>query len=135
MSPHDSPDLDKMQSKLRIALTLCLLSYAALLLLFVVYNITTDDGSVQLWLVQSLPLMIFIPGILRTTEPQSWRTYSWLCFVILIYFTHAVTNCMSPLVNWKDIAQLGLSISLFISAMMTSRWLQRSRILQQETTG
>lgn|GEM_PF-244774 len=114
------PDRAAVYPKLRLARATCHGSYIALLLLFVVYNLTAETGSIKLWLVQSLPLAIFIPGMVQ----QRYRTYSWMCFVILIYFTHAVGNVMSPLIHWSDIVQLVLSITLFIGAMMTSRWLQ-----------
>lgn len=120
---HGAPkvvDRATLYPKLRLARATCHISYIALLLLFVVYNLTAEAGSLKLWLVQSLPLAIFIPGMFR----QRYRTYSWMCFVVLIYFTHAVVNVMSPLIHWSDIVQLAFSITLFIGAMMTSRWLQ-----------
>ncbi len=132
MTSTESSATESLPGKLRWALSLCLISYTALLLSFIVYNLTDDDGSFSLWLAQCLPLLMFLPGILRTSSDRGWRTYSWLCFVVLVYFTHAVVNVMSPLVNWKDIAQLGLSVCLFISAMMTSRWLQRHPIAQAD---
>jgi uncharacterized membrane protein len=79
-----------------------------------------ESGSWQLWLVQTLPLAIFIPGLLR----QRYRTYSWICFAILMYFTWSVTNAMAPWARWWDLLIVLLTVSIFISAMMVSRWLQ-----------
>ncbi len=96
------------------------LSYLGLLGLFVLTNLTRESGSWSLWLVQTLPLAIFIPGLLR----QRYRTYSWICFAILIYFTWSVTNAMAPWAHWSDLVIVLLTVNIFISAMMVSRWLQ-----------
>ena len=115
--------------KLRVARTLFLICYAALLLLFCLLNIFSADGSFKLWLVQCVPLLIFIPGLVQ----QRYRTYSWICFVILPYFTWSVVNVMSPLIRWHDIAVLVLSVIIFITAMMASRWLQYWQYYQHQT--
>lgn len=105
--------------KLQWGRGIALLSYAGLLVLFSLLNLVRESGSLKLWLVQVIPLLIFIPGLLR----QAHRTYSWLCFVVLIYFVAIV-----PLVvgrgGWSDWLITLLCVSLFTSAMMTSRWLQ-----------
>lgn len=43
--------------------------------------------AIFLWLVAILPLSIFIPGLRK----NDLRTHAWLCFLILMYFLHAVT--------------------------------------------
>lgn len=48
--------------------------------------------AVILWLFRMLPLLIFLPG-LRT---RALRTYAWLSFVVLLYFTHAVVTAFVP---------------------------------------
>ncbi len=121
--------------KVQVSRYLSLSSFAGLLLLFAIYNLTAPQGSLKLWLIQSLPLAIFIPGLLQPqSRYRSWRTYSWLCFVVLLYFTHAVTNVMSPLASWSDTVQLLLSITLFIGAMLTSRWLQHWQAFSNQQT-
>lgn len=45
-----------------------------------------------LWLVRVIPLLIFLPGIRK----QAPRAAAWLCFVLLLYFTHAVTTAFVP---------------------------------------
>lgn len=114
--------------KLRCVRAVFLASYVALLLLFTAMNIFTADGSIKLWLVQTLPLLIFIPGLIQ----QRFRTYSWICFVILLYFTWSVVNVMSPFINWTDIVVVTLSVVIFITAMMASRWLQYWQYYQRQ---
>lgn len=48
--------------------------------------------AVSLWLFRLLPLLIFLPGLRRNTL----RTYAWLSFVVLMYFTHAVVTAFVP---------------------------------------
>ena len=103
-------------------------SYAALLMLFTSLNIIRADGSFKLWLVQCVPLLIFVPGLYQ----QRYRTYSWVCFVILPYFTWSVVNVMSPLVRWSDALVVFLTVLIFISAMMASRWLQYWQLYLQQ---
>src|SRR5690554_523184 len=114
--------------KLHAARMLFLISYGILILLFCLLNIFAAGGSFKLWLVQCFPLLIFIPGLVQ----QRYRTYSWICFVILPYFTWAVVNVMSPLIRWHDIAVLVLSVIIFITAMMASRWLQYWQYYQHQ---
>lgn len=115
--------------KLRVSQVLFILSYSALLVLFSVLNITQTDGSLKLWLVQCVPLLIFIPGLVQ----QRFRTYSWICFVILPYFTWSVVNAMSPLIRWHDVLVVALSVIIFMTAMMASRWLQYWQYYQNQT--
>lgn len=96
------------------------ISYLTLILLFTTINLTRDNGSFARWLIQCLPLLIFLPGLLRQTH----RAYSWLCFVTLFYFISGVTNTMSPTGAWSDIVMLVAASALFIGAAFTSRWLQ-----------
>lgn len=115
--------------KLCYSRALFLASFVGLLMLFTSLNIIRPDGGLKLWLVQCVPLLIFVPGLYR----QRFRTYSWVCFVILPYFTWSVVNVMSPLVRWSDILVVGLSVTIFISAMMASRWLQYWQLYLQQT--
>ncbi len=114
--------------KLRWGNRVFFLSYLGLLVLFTGLNIWRDSGSWALWLVQTLPLAIFIPGLIK----GYFRTYSWICFAILIYFTWSVTNAMSSHAHWSDPVIVALCVSLFISAMMTSRWLQYYGLYQYQ---
>ena len=102
---------------------LVLTSYFSLLGLFCFLNATRDDGSFSFLLVESIPLLIFAPGILRDIRRASHRSYSWLCFVTLIYFVAIVPIVMGR-GSWSDWMITCLVCLLFISAMMSSRWLQ-----------
>ena len=122
--------INNLRSKLKIALGSTLLSYAALLLLIAVGNIFQPDGSVKYWLLQSIPLLIFVPGILQ----RHFRTYSWICFVVLIYFIHYADKLSTDpgsIINWVGIF---LTVTLFNGAMLTSRWMQYFTLEQEQST-
>lgn len=94
-------------------------SYLGMLLIFTLLNLAADNRSLKFWFVQTIPLLIFIPGLVHETH----RTYSWLCFVILMYFLFYVPLAMGRNL-WSDWLVIFLCCTLFIAAMMTSRWLQ-----------
>lgn len=108
-----------IQYKLRIGRYITLSCYGGLLLLLTLINLLPGNGSIKHWFFQTIPLLIFIPSLLR----ESHRTYSWLCFVTLIYFV-AITPLLMARGFWSDWLIMLLSCTLFIAAMMTSRWLQ-----------
>lgn len=108
-----------IHQKLRWGRYITLGSYGGLILLLTLLNLLRDNSNVKMLLAQIIPLLIFIPSLLRATH----RTYSWLCFVSLIYFVVIVPLLMTRGL-WSDWIIMLLSCTLFIAAMMTSRWLQ-----------
>lgn len=108
-----------LEKKLRLGQGICNLSYVALLFMLTLNYLLSDDIKLMHLLVAILPLAIFIPGLRKPHH----RTYSWLCFVLLMYFLFLVPLLMSywSLTYW--ILTILVSV-LFITAMMTSRWLQ-----------
>lgn len=112
---------DGMSRRLRVARRCSLVCWGLLVLGFCVWQLTRPQGTdYLLWLVQLLPLLIFIPAMRRDNP----RGYIGLCFVLLLYFIKAVEGLFSPARAWIDFWLLGGSVVLFISAMLTSRWLQ-----------
>jgi len=99
-------------------------SYAIFLLLMSFLNFFPADGGIKLWLVKIFPLLIFIPGFIK----KKYRTYSWICFAILPYFIWIIPLVMAR-GSWGDWAMTLLIVTLFISAMMTSRWMQQQSYL------
>lgn len=88
------------------------------------------ESRVVIWMIQVLPLLIFLPGMMR----GSYKTYLWLCFALLIYFTVAVANVVHPRAGWLDVTEVILTLVLFIQAMLFARWQQR-QLLETETNG
>lgn len=108
-----------LKKKLDIGTGVCNIGYIALLLLLSLNALLGGKFNLVHWLIAVVPLLIFIPGLMK---PQH-RTYSWLCFVLLMYFLFLVPLLMS---YWSWIYWLlTLLVTLvFVAAMMTSRWLQ-----------
>lgn len=102
------------------------LSLAALFGLVLLYITSGLLEQPVLWTLIVIPcftLLMFVPGMMKNAP----RSFDWLCFVILVHFMVGVTNSMSPQAAWNDYLQTLLTVVLFISAMMTSRWLKAAR--------
>lgn len=98
------------------------LCYAALLLLFVWVNLSDDDGSITQWAFQTIPLLLPLYGMLKLQH----KAFSWFCFITLFYFTISVVNAGMPkeLSHFYYFIEVGLSLTLFFTAMLCSRWIQ-----------
>jgi len=105
-------------TKLRTARALNWACYLGLLLLFIARNLFLPGGSLALWLVQTVPLLLVLPGLLQ----RHFRAYLWLCFILLLYITNGALHVTMPDRDWQHGILLVLSLTLFFSAMMTSRW-------------
>jgi uncharacterized membrane protein len=98
------------------------LCYLAILVLMVVttlppfLSLTTSIAPVLG--VKLLPLLIVLPGLLL----NKLRTYIWLCFIILFYFTQAVVESFLSLGANIDLAITLLSVVLFLAAMLHVKW-------------
>ncbi len=96
--------------------------YALLLALFLFWNLQQLDRLHFIVLaLQLLPLLALLPGLLS----QYYRVFSWLCFVMLLYFVFAVMGAMSSMATAYDIVFLILCVLLFSSSMFCSRYAQR----------
>lgn len=73
--------------------------------------------SAVIWLLESVPLLIFIPGLLKTRL----RTFAWLSFVSLMYFIHGVLLAFSPERMWIGLMESLCSIGLFIALLLFIR--------------
>nr|WP_010133045.1 DUF2069 domain-containing protein [Microbulbifer agarilyticus] len=103
--------------KLAFARKLNWVCYGGLLLLFAVWNLFLG-GSLKWWLLQTVPLLLVLPGLLKKRQ----RSYLWLCFILLLYITAGIVDVMMPTRGWQHGALTALSLILFVSSMMTSRW-------------
>lgn len=101
---------------------LSLFLYSLLILLFVYWAFVRSIGfNLGILILQILPLLALLPGMIK----KWYRSYSWLCFIVLFYFIFAVQLVLSNGRDLTDFIFTGLIVLLFISSMMTSRWLQR----------
>jgi uncharacterized membrane protein len=83
---------------------------------------TEWQTNAVIWMVQTIPLLIFLPGLWR----GGITTYAWLCFVVLIYFAAAVTRLFLPQWGALDTINLALTVAMFVFALMFIRWRARA---------
>lgn len=109
-------------SKARASKILTLFFTASMLALFIINQIfSTQNINWTALILQSLPLMLLLPSLIGS----HYRAYSWLCFIMLLYFIFAVMNALISTASIADYLFLLLTTLTFIAAMMASRWLQR----------
>lgn len=81
-------------------------------------GILSGDTPALLLLPALLPLLIFVPAVYRARP----RGLALLCFVCLLYFCVIVTRLFAPDADLFDAAALIAVVTLFIAAMLCSRW-------------
>ena len=113
--------IPNLYKKLTLARQFTWGSYLLLLAVLAISSITREQ-PVELLIITLLPLLIFIPGLIR----ERYKSLSMLCFVSLLYFVIAVTNLFAPNRIAFDIVELVLIVVMFSAAMMFSRWKQYS---------
>ena len=95
-----------------------LMSIFLLILLMSFYQLSLPGGPlVKIWLMQTIPLFILVPGIYQLKR----RSYQFMGFVILLYFIRSTTNILSGDPAFIDYGILGLSVLIFILSMLASR--------------
>lgn len=117
--------LQQVNQKVTRGLLITHTSYALLLVLITWLNFQSPENGIALWLFKIIPLIIFIPGFIK----RYYRSYSWICFVVLPYFVWIIPLAMGRNA-WSDWAIVALIVILFIAAMMSSRWMQQQSYLQ-----
>lgn len=103
------------------ALVATLLLLAAIALQTLIAPSGNRQPNVVVWLVLSLPLLIFLPGLWR----GGVRSFAWLSFVSLLYFAQAVT-AMFAAPKAVNVLELSASVVLFICTLLFVRWRARA---------
>jgi uncharacterized membrane protein len=99
------------------------------LLLLQTLDAWTHQAPWFIWALKLLPLMVFLPGMLR----DNLRSYIWLCFVCLGYFLILVQRIFAQPDNPLVIGGLVAVVVLFVAAMLYVRW--RARELRALSRG
>ena len=82
-----------------------------------------------LWAIKLLPLLMFLPGMIR----DNLRSYIWLCFVCLGYFLILVQRMFADPSSLLVIAGMAAVVVLFTAAMMYVRWRAQELRAQEES--
>ena len=110
------------QGRARGALAVTWGSYVVLLLQQGMDSLV--DGDPELILAIRLGvLLLFLPGMLR----DNLRSFIWLCFVSLLYFTKLVERLFADPGDALSTAGMAAVVCLFTSAMLYVRWRARAR--------
>jgi uncharacterized membrane protein len=105
-----------VQSPLQALLLGC---WLGLLLLITTPLVLTTSASVGLWLMQAVPLLITLPGLLK----RQTRTLLWLGFLVQFYFINGVLQASSAATaqRWIGALTLLLCLTLFTAVIVTVR--------------
>lgn len=93
-----------------------MMTYFSLLIVFTAYSLWQLPGSnlpsiTFLWLMRSVPLLIFLPGLLK----RHLRTFAWLSFVVLLYFVQSVQTAFT-----EDGRFYGLLVTALLCVLFTA---------------
>jgi len=88
-----------------------------LLLLQQAREAAVRDAPWIIWVAYLLPLLIFLPGMLR----DRLRSYIWLCFVTLLYFIRLVERLFIDPGAPASLAGMVAVVGLFTCAMLYVR--------------
>ena len=110
-----------LPENLRRTRRLALSAYFGLLLYFFANTAIVTPGftlaTPVIWLIQTLPLLIFLKGLLQ----NNLRTYAWMCFVVLLYFTHGVLLAFDPPWRWLGVTEVLLCVIMFVAMILYIR--------------
>lgn len=113
--------IHNLQSKLVWSAYSFFICYFCLLSVLCYWNLTRSEGILwPVWVLQCLPLLLFLPGLIK----PFYRSYSWFCFLLLLYFIAATENSFKSTAGATDYLFLTFTVLLFIVSMLRSRWLQ-----------
>ena len=105
-----------MGSAARLTAWISWASYLGLVVVQVLDS-AAQQAPWPVWLFKLLPLLIFLPGILR----ENLRSYIWLCFVCLIYFLALTLRLFAVPGDVLGAVGMLCVIALFCSAMVFVR--------------
>lgn len=104
-----------------LARRVALWSLTALLALLTanIFGITRLEmqSRAVLWAISIVPLLLFLPGLLRGT----WKSYAWMCFALMVYFQVFVTEVFRKPDDPITLGLLVCVLSLFGASMVFVR--------------
>lgn len=119
------PDDHDYKTKSRISRIVCVSSYIGLILWFTLWHLFLIPAPTAnpwvIWLLHLAPLLAFAHVIIKGSP----RGHAWLCFVLLLLFIGAVLAASNPNTQLYGLGYTLLVSTLFVSAMMYTRWRAR----------
>ena len=120
-----------LTKRVQLSRRVTLLSYAALLVALITNWISKEPstGNLDVLLIQTVPLLVFLPGLLRGNS----MAHLYMSCVLLLYITMAVTNLMQGKEPLFSGIETVASITLFTATMMFVRYSRMKRVEQTKT--
>lgn len=120
--PKVLPPLEWLAPRVRLTRVLSLVAFVALMVLLTVNNLWFANlhgaRTGVILAIELVPLLLVLPGMLI----GSARAHAWTCFVVNLYFIKGVLAAFDParaLLGWLEV---GISLVLFVSALLFVRW-------------
>ncbi len=113
-------DRSTLIERIKICRTLIFIGYALFLLYF--YSAWVDQGygsqDIAILLVKVLPLLLFLPGLIRKNS----KAHVWLGVVLLVYALKAIVDFVDEPFSFINMFQVGSLLLLFTSIILYLRW-------------
>jgi len=119
-----------LAQRVQLSHRVTLLSYAALLAALITGWFAKEPamGNLGLLLIQTVPLLIFLPGLLRSNS----MALLWMSCVLLLYIIKAVLNLSLGIDVLFAALESISSITLFTATMMFVRYSRIQRVKQRQ---
>lgn len=120
-----------LQQKVSISRRVTLFSYAALMAALVTGWIADEPSlkNIGVLLIQTIPLLVFLPGMLRGNS----IAHLYMSCVLLLYIIMVVTNLMLGKNLFFSSIETISSITLFTATMLFVRYSRQLRMQQSDT--
>lgn len=106
-----------LSTKTKVAFRIGMGLYLSLALTLI--SLLWQSGAGLKWLLVLLvPLLLPLAGLIK----QQPRSSAWLCFILCFYFIGGVLKAWANPWLWSGWLITGLSLALFITAMLFTRW-------------
>lgn len=116
------PELSWLAPRLKASRVATLVSFVALAVLLLVWNLVYADlHGARTWVILAIelgPLALLAPGLVLGNA----RAHAWTCFVMNLYFIKGVLAAFDPHRSWLGWSEGLLSLALFTSALLYTRW-------------
>jgi uncharacterized membrane protein len=131
--PKVLPALEWLEPRVKMSRVISLLCCFGLIALLTIYYLWLADlHGARPWvilLIELVPLLLLAPGIIAGSP----RAYSWVCFVVNLYFIKGALAVFDPNRALFGALEMLASLAVFVSALLYVRWVfQRNRKLAGE---
>lgn len=107
-----------IQQQIELSRHLCLTSYFGLLISLAATQLVTASLTWPVLLIQMLPLLLCLPGMLK----GNGKAFVWLGCLLLFYSAKFFSDLIITSGAWLSIIQTTLALIVFSTALLHVRW-------------